>query len=109
MNAQAPSRTLRRKPDSTEIQMKQYNLNPLKDHMEFITERYQANMNAGFEMKDYEDILSTKEIMNAKGIFERGDMEGDELENANFKKAMSQVTSNNATWFDTVDAYQQRF
>jgi len=77
--------------------------------MEFITERYQANMNAGFEMKDYEDILSTKEIMNAKGIFERGDMEGDELENANFKKAMSQVTSNNATWFDTVDAYQQRF
>lgn len=66
-------------------------------------------MNAGFEMKDYEDILSTKEIMNAKGIFERGDMEGDELENANFKKAMSQVTSNNATWFDTVDAYQQRF
>ena len=77
--------------------------------MEFITERYQANMNAGFEMKDYEDILSTKEIMNAKGIFERGDMEGDELENANFKKAMSQVTSNTATWFDTVDAYQQRF
>ncbi len=77
--------------------------------MEFITERYQANMNAGFEMKDYEEILSTKEIMNAKGIFERGDMEGDELENANFKKAMSQVTSNNATWFDTVDAYQQRF
>ena len=50
-------------------------------------------MNAGFEMKDYEDILSTKEIMNAKGIFERGDMEGDELENANFKKAMSQVTA----------------
>jgi hypothetical protein len=72
--------------------MKQYNLNPLKDHMEFITERYQENMNAGFEMKDYEDILSTKEIMNAKNIFERGDMEGDELENANFKKAMSQVT-----------------
>jgi hypothetical protein len=57
--------------------------------MEFITERYQANMNAGFEMKDYEDVLSTKEIMNAKSIFERGDMEGDELENANFKKAMS--------------------
>jgi len=76
--------------------------------MEFITERYQANMNAGFEMKDYEDILSTKEIMNAKGIFDRGDMEGDELENANFKKAMSQVTSNNATWFDSVEAYQQR-
>jgi hypothetical protein len=89
--------------------MKQYNLNPLKDHMEFITERYQENMNAGFEMKDYEDILSTKEIMNAKNIFERGDMEGDELENANFKKAMSQVTSNtNATWFDTFESYQQR-
>jgi hypothetical protein len=35
-------------------------------------------------------------------------MEGDELENANFKKAMSQVTSNNATWFDSVEAYQQR-
>jgi hypothetical protein len=60
--------------------------------MEFITERYQENMSAGIEMKDYEDILSTKEIMNAKNIFERGDMEGDELENANFKKAMSQVT-----------------
>jgi hypothetical protein len=90
--------------------MKQYNLNPLKDHMEFITERYQENMSAGFEMKDYEDILSTKEIMNAKNIFERGDMEGDELENANFKKAMSQVTSNtNATWFDTLESYQQRF
>jgi hypothetical protein len=57
--------------------------------MEFITERYQENMSVGFEMKDYEDILSTKEIMNAKNIFERGDMEGDELENANFKKAMS--------------------
>jgi hypothetical protein len=77
--------------------------------MEFITERYQENMSAGFEMKDYEDILSTKEIMNAKNIFERGDMEGDELENANFKKAMSQVTSNtNATWFDTLESYQQR-
>jgi len=89
--------------------MKQYNLNPLKDHMEFITERYQENMSAGFEMKDYEDILSTKEIMNAKNIFERGDMEGDELENANFKNAISQVTSTtNATWFDTLESYQQR-
>ena len=77
--------------------------------MEFITERYQENMSAGFEMKDYEDILSTKEIMNAKNIFERGDMEGDELENANFKNAISQVTSTtNATWFDTLESYQQR-
>lgn len=67
--------------------MKQYNLNPLKDHMEFIAERYQSNINFSFEMKDYEETLSTKEIMNAKYIFERGEMEGDELDNANLKKA----------------------
>lgn len=55
--------------------------------MEFIAERYQSNINFSFEMKDYEEMLSTKEIMNAKYIFERGEMEGDELDNANLKKA----------------------
>ena len=66
-------------------------------------------MNSGFEMKDYEEILSTKEIMNAKAIFERGDMEGEELENANFKKAMSQQNNVvNELWFDSIELYQLR-
>lgn len=89
--------------------MKQYNINPLKEHMDFITERYQSLLNNGFEMKDYEEILSTKEIMNAKSIFERGDLEGgDELETAAFKKASSQPTMS-AFWYDSLDSYQQRY
>ncbi len=81
-NAQAPLRTLRRKPDSTETQMKQYNLNPLKDHMEYISESFQTKEGGSlFNLKDYEDALSTREIMNAKLIFERCDMDGEESEN----------------------------
>jgi hypothetical protein len=46
-------------------------------------------MNTTFEIKDYEEILSTREIMNAKYIFERGEKESEELEDANSKKPLS--------------------
>ncbi len=58
-------------------------------------------------MRDYEEALSTKEIMNAKYKLERGEMEGEELESANLKKALSQPNVN-SMWFDTVESYQQR-
>ena len=46
-------------------------------------------MNATFEIKDYEEVLSNREIINAKYIFERGEKESEEQEDANSKKPSS--------------------
>jgi hypothetical protein len=47
--------------------------------MEFIAESFQ-NKEGGnlFDLKDFEDALSTREIMTAKLIFERSEMQVDD-------------------------------
>ena len=62
-------RTLRRKPDSTEQQMKQYTVRALKEYMDFIIER---NYSCGEAIGNpkFEEVISHREIINAKSFLE---------------------------------------